>query len=81
MLRTLLVYLANPLSRAVHLFLYLLHHKQGELVNRQMEKTRKRLEDYEPGASKEQVLKALRKVATKKKPAKTDDLPPEQASS
>ena len=45
------------------------------------DKTPKRLEDYEPGASKEQVLDALRKVAEAKKKPKKDDLPPEQASS
>lgn len=41
------------------------------------EKTPKRLEDYEPGASKEQVFKDLRKVAgAKKKPVKSES-PPE----
>lgn len=46
------------------------------------DKTPKRLEGYEPGASKEQVFDALRKVAeAKKKPTKTDDLPPGPASS
>ena len=41
-----------------------------------------KLEDYEPGASKEQVFSALRKVVkAKKKPVKTNDLPPEPASS
>ena len=45
------------------------------------DKLPKRLEDYEPGASKAQVFKDLRKVAkTKKKPTKSDS-PPEQASS
>jgi len=40
------------------------------------------LEDYEPGATREQVFKNLSKVAqVKKKPEKADDLPPEQASS
>lgn len=46
------------------------------------DKSPKKLEDYEPGASKEQVFDALRKVAeAKKKPVKTDDSPPDQASS
>ena len=40
-----------------------------------------KLEDYEPGASKEQVLKNLKKVAEAKKSKKSDDLPPEPASS
>lgn len=48
----------------------------------QKDKTPKKLEDYEPGASKEQVFDALRKVAeAKKKPSETDASPPEQASS
>jgi len=44
------------------------------------DKEQHKLEDYEPGASREQVFDALRKVAeAKKKPKKTDDSPPEQA--
>jgi len=39
----------------------------------------KNLEDYEPGATREQVLKDLKKVVEVKKPKKGDDLPPEQA--
>jgi len=50
-------------------------------MDKNSNKTPKELEDYEPGASKEQVFKSLRKVAeAKKKPEKTDS-PPEQASS
>ncbi len=45
------------------------------------DKTPKRLEYYKPGASKEQVFDALRKVAGAKKKPKKADLPPEQASS
>lgn len=56
----------------------------GELSNymdKNSDKTPKELEDYEPGASKEQVLESLRKVAeARKKPKKTDS-PSEQALS
>lgn len=45
------------------------------------DKTPKRLEDYKPGASKEQVFDSLLKVAGAKKKPKKADLPPEQASS
>lgn len=39
----------------------------------------KRLEDYEPGADKDQVLEALRKVV-RTKPSETSE-PPDRASS
>ena len=45
------------------------------------DKLPKRLEDYEPGASKAQVFKDLRKVVEAKKKPEKPDLPPEQASS
>ncbi len=62
-------------------FLLYIIHKYREMSNMGKDKTPKRLEDYEPGASKEQVFKDLRKVAgAKKKPLKSDS-PPEQASS
>ena len=43
--------------------------------------TKRKLEDYEPGATKKQVFDALRKVAEAKKKPKKTVLPPEQASS
>lgn len=50
-------------------------------MRKNSDKTPKELEDYEPGASKEQVFESLRKVAkVRKKPKKTDS-PPEQALS
>lgn len=38
-----------------------------------------KLEDYEPGSTREQVFKDLKKVAEAKKPKKNDNSLPEQA--
>ena len=46
------------------------------------DKKQHKLEDYDPGVSREKVFRDLRKVAeAKKKPKETDDSPPERASS
>ncbi len=39
----------------------------------------RKLEDYEPGATRSDVLKVLKKVATSPKPSPKRDSPPEQA--
>ena len=41
----------------------------------------KNLEDYEPGATRGQIFKDLKKVAEAKKPKNDDDSPPEQVKS